>query len=701
MRRSPPPALEPLRLAGLLLLASLAAAAPARAGVTLEQRLDDRIERVTLFSDQALVRRSAEARLGAGTRRVSFSEMPAAYDENSVRVLVDGGRLLGFEVVRGYGLEELPPELEAKRDRIEAIDRAIAVIDGQRATLHAEVSFLTNVPPGGAQRDQDGDPPPIDPAAYKRFLDWSTARLDAVGKELIRLDLARVELVEEREVLSSELLGTSGAGAALSRPRVVATVDVEAPATASLTLVYRTYDARWVPAYDIRLATGSEQMELGVNALVWQQTREDWERVELELSTAVPGRSAALPELMAWFIEETPPPPPPPSVTTSEDRARRSSRAERKSKVAQSPAPSAEEALAYDYEADYDYAPGYYDYGAGYAAPMDQPAPAPPPASASAGLLGAMGAGRGGGGVGSLDGVVAGDVAGGYGYGASTGSIADVLASELQNRSYLQDTSATLLGTQNRHGAITGGGVAFDPIRGRDQVAAPAVTAAYDSSIQTWPSYMPSSHAMGFDFSFHAEGEVTVPSDGQVHKLPLKVQQLPARIEHVVVPVVEQAAFVQAVVDNGSPYPMLAGMGNVYLDGEYLGQVPTQTVAPGQPLELALGIDRSVKVERKQQQLSDKGGIFGTQKVRAYEVAVKFENYRGETVHVKLLDRVPYTYDEQIKIVDVEHSAPPSEDHGNGMLEWTLDLKPGAKQDVTFTYTLKHSKNYKVWHPED
>lgn len=689
MRRAPPSSPRSLSFGGLLLLVSLSWPVAGWAAPSGEQRLDDRIEQVTLFSDQALIQRAASARLGAGAHRVAFSEMPAAYDESSVRVLVDGARLLGFEVVRGYGLEDLPPEIQVKRDRIEEIDRAIAVLDGQRATLHAEVSFLTNLPPGGAVRNQDGDAPDIDPGAYKRFLDWGTARLDEIGNALIDLELRRVELVEEREVLASDLLGTTGAGAALSRPRVVATLDVDGSATVSLTLVYRTYDARWVPAYDIRLTTGSDQMELGVNALVWQQTHEDWERVALELSTAVPGRSATLPQLMAWFIEETPPPPPPPvydelSVSRESER-----RGKKKSKAA--PARAVAESMDYDYEADY--VPGYYDYGAGYEMPAEpMPAASSPVPTSGMGPLGGSGAGRGG--VGAYDHALA-DISG------LTTTLTETLAGELQNRSYLQDTSAALLGTSNRHGMITGSGVTFDPIRGRDQVSVPAVTAAYDSSIQSWPSYMPSAHAMGFDFSFHAEGKVTVPSDGQVHKIPLKAQTLPSRVEHVIVPVVEPAAFVQAVVDNGSPYPMLAGMGNVYLDGEYLGQVPTSTVAPGQPLELALGIDRSVKVERKQQQLSDKGGIFGTQKVRAYEITVELENYRDDPVHVKLLDRLPYTYDEQIKIVDVERSREPTEDHGNGMYEWKLDLKAGAKEEMVFSYTLKHNKNYRVWHPQD
>jgi hypothetical protein len=668
--------IEPAGLAWawtLLLALGLAGAAGA------EQVLDDSVETVTLYSDQALVTRTASARTGDGRHRLVFAALPNAVDHASIRVLVDGGRLLGFEVVRGYGEAELPPELEARRDRIEAIDRELAVLDGNRAVWVAEVSLLTNLPAGQPTPREDGTLPPVDARAMGRFLDWSAGRLDRAGGRINALDLQRVVLVEEREVLVSELLGTQGAGAVLSRPRVVAEVEMEGAGTASLTLVYRTWDARWVPSYDVRLFTGSDEMELGLNALVWQQTEEDWDGVELKLSTAIPGRSAALPEVMAWFIEETPPPPPPPPIQMAPMEAERATRgrrsASRSAKADAAPAsvamePYPEESLAADY--DYDYAYGdEMDDGIAY----DQPI-ARAPEQALYDIRSRM-----------------------DGRQAPTGSLTEALRGEASARAYLQDRSWPLLDTANRQILATGGGGTFEAYAGQALLPQPAQSTQYESSVATWGPYAPASNAMGFDFAFEVEGDATVPSDGQVHKVPLVSTTLPSRIEYVIVPVLEEAAFVQAVVDNGSPYPMLAGMSNVFLDGGYLGRLPTHTVAPGEPLELALGIDRSVKVERRQEQLSDKSGLFGNHKVRVYQITVELESYRDRPVDVRLFDRVPYTYDEDIKLTVGERSREPHEDHGTGMLEWHLELPAGAREQLVFSYTLKHHKHYRVWHP--
>lgn len=661
---------------GLLAVVMVALVMPAFAGDLKERALEDEVQEVILFSDQALLTRTARVRLDKGQHRLGFSALPSACEQDSIRVLVDGARLQGFEVVHGYGEQELPPEIKARRDRIEAIDGEVALLDARKAVLAQEIHFLGNLPPGGPRLGDDAKAPRVDPNTMQKFLDWSAGRLREAGDQIAAFDLERVGLVEEREVLASELLGTTGAGAALSRPRVVALVETDG-GTVDLTLVYRTYSARWVPSYDIRLASGNDTMQLGINALVWQQTEEDWHDVRLEMSTAVPSQSAELPELMAWFIEETPPPPPPPPPTygyesdaRSEDMAmERKAKSSKKSSArgrSSAPAPSSvmsAPAESMDYEYGYDEEED--DWIAQDYAPVAEPTPA-----------------RGD--TGGMDSPLA---------------LAESLRQQISTRNYLQDQGHGLLNTGGRLNLPLGSGSPFQPAIFGQVVSATPSSDGYESSPNTWTSYTPSSNAMGFDFTFMADGTVSVPSDGQVHKVPLTAKSYTSRIEHVVVAVAEEAAFVRAVIDNGSPYPMLAGMSNIFMDGGYLGRLPTATVAPGQPLELALGRDRAVKVKRTQEQLSDKGGLFGNQKVRVYKISVELENFRDTEVQVRLFDRVAYTYDEDIKVILGERTHEPVTDHGSGMLEWDLIVPAGQKVTLEFEYTLKHNKNYRVWHP--
>ena len=54
--------------------------------------------------------------------------------------------------------------------------------------------------------------------------------------------------------------------------------------------------AGWQPMYDLRTASDARSVELAYRAEVWQQTGEDWNGVELSLSTAQPSLGAQGPD---------------------------------------------------------------------------------------------------------------------------------------------------------------------------------------------------------------------------------------------------------------------------------------------------------------------------------------------------------------------------------------------------------------------
>jgi uncharacterized protein (TIGR02231 family) len=204
---------------------------------------------------------------------------------------------------------------------------------------------------------------------------------------------------------------------------------------------------------------------------------------------------------------------------------------------------------------------------------------------------------------------------------------------------------------------------------------------------------------MGFDFGFRAQQPTTIPSDGQVHRVPLEVHTLPARTEHVVIAALDEAAYVQASVEHGGPFPMLAGMSDVFVDGGYLGRVGTQTTPAGKELELGLGIDRQVKVKRRQEELMDEGGFVGNQKVRVFQISVELDNHHAYPIHVVLHDRAATAWDEGIKVDVDEDSLKQARTEEPNLFTWELDVAPGKKETVSFRYTVRHNKNLQVWHP--
>ena len=75
-----------------------------------------------------------------------------------------------------------------------------------------------------------------------------------------------------------------------------------------LAMVYLVTNATWQPAYNVRNTAGAPTVAIEYDALLAQRTGEDWENVQLTLSTAQPTVAANPPELEPWFVDIARPP---------------------------------------------------------------------------------------------------------------------------------------------------------------------------------------------------------------------------------------------------------------------------------------------------------------------------------------------------------------------------------------------------------
>src|SRR5207302_725000 len=106
----------------------------------------------------------------------------------------------------------------------------------------------------------------------------------------------------EREQVAADARLVGGARR-VSGYRVTATVAGVKPG-ARLLVSYFISGARWYPGYDIQLVPDKGQVLVNFAGLVSQETGEDWEAVQLTLSTAVPSQATEFPRLATWKIGE-------------------------------------------------------------------------------------------------------------------------------------------------------------------------------------------------------------------------------------------------------------------------------------------------------------------------------------------------------------------------------------------------------------
>ena len=125
-------------------------------------------------------------------------------------------------------------------------------------------------------------------------------------------------------------------------------------------------------------------------------------------------------------------------------------------------------------------------------------------------------------------------------------------------------------------------------------------------------------------------------------------------------------------------------------------------IAPGEELDLFLGVDERVKVERKQLkervEVSLLPGLRGKTKSTDYEFLTTIENFTGRRITVTAFDQVPVSDREEIVVESVQYAPPEIEKDSEkpGVFTWTPDLSPTQKQELRLIYRVRHPVDMQV-----
>jgi uncharacterized protein (TIGR02231 family) len=150
-------------------------------------------------------------------------------------------------------------------------------------------------------------------------------------------------------------------------------------------------------------------------------------------------------------------------------------------------------------------------------------------------------------------------------------------------------------------------------------------------------------------------------------------------------------------VSNDSEFPLLAGPMNVFLDGTFVATSGLATVMPGEKFDLALGADEGISVQHKRvQKFIEETGLISKSTRITYEYLIIIQNNKRTTERIVVTDQVPLSRNEKI-VVRVQ--LPPDRElkpDDEGLLKWTLDLKPGEKRELTVKFTVEHANDVNV-----
>ncbi len=201
----------------------------------------------------------------------------------------------------------------------------------------------------------------------------------------------------------------------------------------------------------------------------------------------------------------------------------------------------------------------------------------------------------------------------------------------------------------------------------------------------------------GISVLFTVPGKEDIPSDGNEHKTAVSTAKFKVEPKHIAVPKLSPHVFLECEILNESDLPLLPGKVNTFVSGNFVGASTIDAVAPEEEFELGFGVDAAVKVEREElRDVRGKSGILkGKRRVtRGYEFTVN--NNRKENVSITIVDQIPVSHDEDVKVSITEASIEPAEKNEDGILEWKLSLKPREEKKFQFEYQVEYPKSKHV-----
>ncbi|NJD91043.1 MAG: mucoidy inhibitor MuiA family protein, partial [Geobacter sp.] len=264
-----------------------------------------RIAAGTVYPDRALTLRTASLNLKPGNYLVSFDNLPTLLQDDSVRVEGKGdarATIAGLEGKRVFLEESGEQRVKALDEEIRALELRSAALDAKKAGFTAQLAFLESIRVAWGERISKelalGRPTAAELNEASGLVGSGVAK---VAEQSLGIDSEKQLLRAKIDALRRQRNEASGSGRKESKS-VEVMLDVASPGSLTLELASVLPQASWVPAYDVRLSPDAKSAGLTFRALVRQQTGEDWNGVDLTLSTARPAIGSAPPELYPWRI---------------------------------------------------------------------------------------------------------------------------------------------------------------------------------------------------------------------------------------------------------------------------------------------------------------------------------------------------------------------------------------------------------------
>ncbi len=187
----------------------------------------------------------------------------------------------------------------------------------------------------------------------------------------------------------------------------------------------------------------------------------------------------------------------------------------------------------------------------------------------------------------------------------------------------------------------------------------------------------------------------SIPADGQEHLMAVASKSIPSTFEYFAAPKVEREAFLIAKLTDWEDLNLLPAVANIFYDGTYVGQTRISPSSIRDTMELALGRDARVLVQRKRIDFEEKIKKVAGEKIATMKYQIIAKNLNVTSLKLNILDQIPLSVNEEIK-VDLIDKGGAEYNEDKGMLKWVFDLGAKTPKKLYYEYSVKYDKDKQI-----
>jgi len=269
-----------------------------------QETVTSHIKEVTLFSNQAWVKREATVKLHKGLNEILIELQAFRVDRDSVSAKVFGeGEIYSVQFKEVYLKESPHGKIKSLEQKIRELKRSKRILLDEKVVLRNREKFLSSI----IDFSKTQVPQEIKTSFPKiedleKTLDFISNNFQTINSKKQSLDTQIEEIEEEIRVLEREL-------ASLTRPRQKSKRVVEImfnskkEQTAKIDASYLVHNAYWQPFYKVDVPLHLEDVDLTMFSRINQKTGEDWNKISLSVSNVIPLKGVGLPSPRSWILD--------------------------------------------------------------------------------------------------------------------------------------------------------------------------------------------------------------------------------------------------------------------------------------------------------------------------------------------------------------------------------------------------------------